>query len=76
VVELSVNYEPASGVIEVVSPDRTKRDELARLFADTVLGHRIEGQRIGLREYDLSRSVRVRLVPVRQRAPCAVEQAA
>ena len=55
VVELSVTYEPALGVIEVVQPDRNKRDELAPLFADTVLGHSIEGQRIRLREYDLSR---------------------
>ena len=55
VVELSVTYEPAMGVIEVVSPDQNKRDELARLFADTVLSHSIAGHRIRLREYDLSR---------------------
>ena len=55
VVELSVTYETAMGVIEVVSADGNKRDELARLFADTVLGHSIAGHRIRLREYDLSR---------------------
>ena len=47
VVEVSVTYEPAMGVIEVVSPDRKKRDELARLFADTVLGHRSRGSGSG-----------------------------
>jgi hypothetical protein len=53
VVEVSVTYEPATGVIEVVSPDRKKRDALARLFADTVLGRSVEGERIQLREFDL-----------------------
>ena len=54
-VEVSVTYEPAVGVIEVVSPDREKRDELARIFADTVLGQPIEGERIRVRGFDLSR---------------------
>lgn len=54
VYELAFAYEPASGVIEVVAQKKARRTELARMFAKTLLGHAIEGQRIPLRRYDLS----------------------
>lgn len=54
VVEASITYEPARGVIEVVTPTGKLRDELARLFADTILDWELETERIPLRRYDLS----------------------
>jgi hypothetical protein len=42
-------------VDEKSQPERKKRDELARIFADTVLGRAIAGQRIRVREFDLAR---------------------
>jgi hypothetical protein len=52
--ELAFTYEPASGVIEVVAPQKARRTELAKMFAKALLGHAIEGQRVPLRQYDLS----------------------
>ena len=52
--ELAFTYEPASGVIEVVAPQKARRTELAKMFAKALLGHAIEGQRVPLRHYDLS----------------------
>jgi hypothetical protein len=54
VVEASITYEPAGGVIEVVCSGPKLRDELARLFAKAILRQEIEGERIVLRRYDLS----------------------
>ena len=54
VVEVSITYEPARGVIEVVTSGGKDRDELARLFADTILRWEVETKRIPLRRYDLS----------------------
>jgi hypothetical protein len=54
VVEASITYEPAAGVIEVVCSGPKVRDELARTFAETILHQEIEGERVVLRRYDLS----------------------
>jgi hypothetical protein len=54
VVEVSITYEPATGVIEVVASAGKFRDQLARIFADTVLRQEIAGERIALRRFDLS----------------------
>jgi hypothetical protein len=58
VVEASVTYEPATGVIEVVSSGGKFRDELARTFADTILAQAIGTVRIALRRFDLTRLLR------------------
>jgi hypothetical protein len=58
VVEASVTYEPATGVIEVVSSGGKFRDELARTFADTILAQAIGADRITLRRLDLTRVLR------------------
>jgi len=55
VVEASITYEPATGVIEVVTSGGKVRDKLARLFADTILGQDVATERMPLRRYDLSR---------------------
>jgi hypothetical protein len=59
VVEASVSYEPATGVIEVVSSGGKFRDELARTFADTILAQAIGTVRIALRRFDLTGRHRV-----------------
>jgi hypothetical protein len=58
VVEASVTYEPATGVIEVVSSGGKFRDDLSRMFADTILAQAIGAKRITLRRFDLSRLLR------------------
>jgi hypothetical protein len=58
VVEVSITYEPATGVIEVVASAGRFRDQLARIFADTVLRQEIAAERIALRRFDLSRLLR------------------
>jgi hypothetical protein len=58
VVEASVTYEPATGVIEVVSSGGKFRDELARTFADTILAQATGTERIALRRFDLARVLR------------------
>ena len=58
VVEASITYEPAAGVIEVVSSGGKFRDELARTFADTILAQAIGTERIALRRFDLARLLR------------------
>lgn len=55
VIEAAITYEPASGVIEIVAQARETREEMVRLFADHVLRAPFEGQRIPIRQYDLSR---------------------
>jgi hypothetical protein len=55
VVEVSITYEPATGVIEVVASVGKLRDQLARIFADTVLRQEIAAEQIALRRFDLSR---------------------
>ena len=55
VVEVSITYEPATGVIEVVASVGKLRDQLARIFADTILRQEIAAEQIALRRFDLSR---------------------
>ena len=55
VVEASITYEPATGVIEVVASAGQLRDQLARIFADTILRQEIAAERIAVRRFDLSR---------------------
>jgi hypothetical protein len=52
--ELAFTYEPHSGVIEVVAQHKARREELAMMFAKTLLLHEIGGERVPLRHYDLS----------------------
>ena len=55
VVEVSITYEPATGVIEVVASAGQFRDQLARIFADTILQQEIAAERIAVRKFDLTR---------------------
>lgn len=55
VIEISITYEPATGVIEVVASAGALRDQMARLFADTILRQAIAAEPIVLRTFDLSR---------------------
>lgn len=55
VYEVSIIYEPDTGVIEVVAQGMEHRARLARLFAGVILQQGIIGLRIPLRQYDLSR---------------------
>ncbi|MGN7614178.1 hypothetical protein ACQZV8_19085 [Magnetococcales bacterium HHB-1] len=57
VYEVMFTYDPILGVIEVVSPGVKHRASLARLFAKHLLQKLILGQRISLRQYDLSRLI-------------------
>ncbi|MBF0184719.1 MAG: hypothetical protein HQM06_10075 [Magnetococcales bacterium] len=54
VYEVSIVYEPGSGIIEVVANGTENRARLARLFAEIILRQGILGMRIPLRQYDLS----------------------
>jgi len=54
IVEVSITYEPATGVIEVVASVGKLRDQLARIFADTILRQEIAAEQIALRRFDLS----------------------
>ncbi|MBF0401359.1 MAG: hypothetical protein HQL90_11385 [Magnetococcales bacterium] len=54
VYEVSIVYEPASGIIEVVANGTENRARLARLFAEIILRQGILGMRVPLRQYDLS----------------------
>ena len=51
--EFSLTYEVNTGAIEVIAQERASREEMARAFSDTLLRHKIVGQRVPLREYDL-----------------------
>jgi hypothetical protein len=54
VYEAALTYEPETGVVEVVAPDRESRAEIARIFARELLSTEFEGKKIKLRRYDLS----------------------
>lgn len=54
VYEAALTYEPATGVVEVVAPERESRAEIARIFARELLSAEFKGEKIKLRRYDLS----------------------
>lgn len=54
VYEAALTYEPATGVVEVVAPDRESRAEIARIFARELLSAEFKGEKIKLRRYQLS----------------------
>jgi len=53
VIETAITYEPASGIIEVISAGQDDRDVLVRLFADHMLSSPFSGERIAVRRYRL-----------------------
>jgi hypothetical protein len=55
VIEVSITYEPVTGVIEVVASVGKLRDQLARIFAANVLRQEIAAEQIALRRFDVSR---------------------
>lgn len=54
VMEASVTYEPRTGMIECVAPQRDDRSEIAKLLAVNLLGCKPEFQPVPARAYDLS----------------------
>ena len=54
VFEVSIVYEPGTGVIEVVAQGTENRARIARWFAEIILRQGILGLRVSLRQYDLS----------------------
>jgi CRP-like cAMP-binding protein len=44
VYEASLTYEPASGFVEVVAPDRESRAEIARIFSRELLSAEFKGE--------------------------------
>lgn len=54
VLEASVTYEPKTGMIECVAPQREDRNDIARLLAVNLLGCSPDFQPVPARAYDLS----------------------
>ncbi|WP_130471575.1 hypothetical protein [Candidatus Magnetaquicoccus inordinatus] len=54
VLEAVLTYNPNNGVIEVAGLDSTNRPRLFRVFSEVMLGQRMIGLRVPLRQYDLS----------------------
>ena len=54
VYEAALTYEPGTGVVEVVAPERESRAEIARIFARELLSAEFKGEKIKLRRYELS----------------------
>lgn len=55
VIEVALTYEPATGVIEIVTANRDVRRELAQVLVREVLGGSFDGAMVALRSYDLDR---------------------
>lgn len=54
VFEAAMTYEPATGVIEVISKDRESREEMVRFMARDLLGIEFQSEKVPLRAYDLA----------------------
>ncbi|MBF0181923.1 MAG: hypothetical protein HQM03_18045 [Magnetococcales bacterium] len=54
VLEFALTYQPEDGVIEVISQGRENREEIVRMFAETLLQTPIKTARVPLRRYDLA----------------------
>jgi hypothetical protein len=52
--ETAITYEPGSGTIEVVGRVKALREQVARLFAEKLLGVDLSGERLPPRRVDLS----------------------
>ena len=63
VYEAAMRYEPATGVIEVVAQGRQCRQDLARMFAETLLRREIETKRLRPQEQDRKGAPHRREVP-------------
>ena len=53
--EVVLSYEPQSGQIEIIADDSAIREEVVKAFAETLLGTEIDGERVPLKQYDLSK---------------------
>ena len=53
--EVVLSYEPQSGQIEIISNEIAIREEVVKAFAETLLGTEIDGERVPLKQYDLSK---------------------
>jgi hypothetical protein len=70
VYEAALTYEPETGVVEVVAPDRGSRVEIARIFAFESLSAEFKGEKIRLRRYDLFRPSTPRPIPTTASSRC------
>ena len=52
--ETAITYEPSSGTIEVIGRVKTRREQIASLFAEKLLGVDLSGERLPPRRVDLS----------------------
>lgn len=52
--EAAVTYEPASGTIEVVAPQKPQREAIARIFAEHLLASADPGKPLQIRQYSLN----------------------
>ena len=53
--EVVLSYEPQSGQIEIIADDGAIRENVVKAFAETMLGTEIDGERVPLKQYDLSK---------------------
>ena len=58
VVEMTLTYEPESGSIEVIAKGKECREDAAKMLSETLLNTKIDGQRIPLKQYDISKLLR------------------
>ena len=58
-----MTYDPKSGVIEIAGLDSINRPRLFRVFSEIMLGQRMIGLRVPLRQYDLSSLIAQRTFP-------------
>lgn len=53
--ELVLSYEPQSGQIEIIADNSAIRENVVKAFAETMLGIKIEGERVPLKQYELKK---------------------
>jgi len=56
--ELALTYEPVSGHIEVIAKEKECREAVAKAFSETLLQTEIDGERVPLKQYDISKLLR------------------
>jgi hypothetical protein len=54
VVEMTLTYEPESGSIEVIAKGAECREAIAKMLSETLLHTEIDGERIPLKQYNIS----------------------
>jgi hypothetical protein len=55
VLEHAIIYEPSTGTVEVVAGKIQQREQIAKIFSETLLEHPIEAERLPLKKYHLNK---------------------